>query len=153
MHLLEHIRFQDLDGLSPRGKAAFAARCARLAFNVLQDSHGHSEPLFSELCLRVIRLVEEAAARGVPPLELADARRAIEPLTDVSSQGPMRLRTRVALTVAAAAAAVVEGSAMQALVALTHAKEVGYTVGVHDIEEKLSRELPGLRSLGSAGSA
>jgi hypothetical protein len=146
------IAFEEIEALSRPARAAFVARCARLALGTLKIARVEPEPYFAAVCERAIRLIELAATTGEAPVELASARRAAAQLAFCFDGIPMRLRARIACAVTSAAAAVHDDSPMQALMAVTYAKTAGHAVGVHDVEEILSRELPVLRSAPAAYS-
>jgi hypothetical protein len=151
MNLSNLDHFALLSRLPDEGKVAFAARCARLAVQIL---NGMSLPIAAtdrgEL-EKVVRLAEETATRWVEPSEFKHALRDLGHLA-FTSPAPHDFYSDVVLSyvahaVYAAGLTVLTGSTAHAQDALDYTLEAARAAGATDIEASVREGLYSLRRL------
>jgi hypothetical protein len=151
MNLSNPDHFALLSRLPDEGKVVFAARCARLAVQIL---NGMSFPIAAadraEL-EKVVRLAEETATRWVEPTEFKLALRDLGHLAFISP-APLGFHSDVVLSyvahaVYAAGLTVLTGSTAHAQDALDYTLEAARAAGAADVEASVREGLYSLRRL------
>jgi hypothetical protein len=153
MNLSKLDHFALLSRLPYEEKAAFAARCARQAVQILKGVSFPVAPADQTDLERVVRLAEDAATRHVDPAELQPALRDLGHLA-FTSPAPCSFRSEVLLAhvahaVYAAGLTALTGSTAYAQDTLDYAMEAARAAGAAEVEASIREGLHRIRKVPS----